>query len=128
MTLRPGSSNEYIYETLGEIKASFKGVSQQIDMLAAAVARTGADLSSELQDLRDDVSEMVRRVDKLEVDYIAVRSGLDGITPKVESLIEQRIRWTSWAMGATGVVGFLAWMFSTYVVSAIKAILPAAKP
>jgi hypothetical protein len=126
MTLKPGSTgSEYVYETLGEIKATLLSVSRQMDGLANTISRTGDNLSGELQDLRDDVAGVARRVDKLEADYASVRGSMDIMAPKVESLIDQRNRIASWTMGATAVLGVAWWALGGYVIDGAKALVKA---
>ena len=128
MTIKPGVGSEYVFETLGEIKATLLSVGRQMDQLAEAISRTGENLGDELHDLRNDVAGVARRVDKLEVDYAHVRSGIDGLAPKVESLMDQRNRVASWGMGAIAVAGAIWWLVGGYVVEAFKALFRVAKP
>lgn len=131
MTIKPQIGSEYVFETLGEIKATLISVGRQMDALAGAISRTGENLGDELHELRNDVAGVAKRVDKLEADYAHVRGGIDGLTPKVESLIDQRNRVASWAMGAVAVAGFAWWAVGSYAIDAVKSIirlLPAVKP
>jgi len=111
-----------IYQQVGELIGSMKGLNSKVDDLKTVAAESEAKSADYRQGVRDELGKLVLRTTHLEVDMNSVKDSIikmRGVTDGVEKMRERALgAGTAGAIvirigvGVVAAVGWVAWLYT----------------